>query len=134
MTFAKAAAINADTVDMSVLAPALNSYSNFNGVLYISDITNADSYGNTSSTDAIRIDKGGTLPNAGLTLASDGAVYVQGDYNTGTTYVSGTATPLGSARLRYRGRSHPIHRRGLCDESLLRSWGMPLWSLSNNLE
>ena len=26
------------------------------------------------------------LPDAGLTVATDGAVYVQGDYNTGTTY------------------------------------------------
>jgi hypothetical protein len=91
--FRQGSAINADTVDMSVLAPALNSYSSFNGVLYISDMTNADSYGNTGNTDAIRIDKGGTLPTAGLTLASDGAVYVQGDYNTGTTYTSGTTTP-----------------------------------------
>jgi hypothetical protein len=92
--FREGSAINADTVDMSVLTPALNSYSSYNGVVYISDNTNADAFGNTGNTDAIRLAKGGTLPDAGLTIASDGGVYVQGDYNTGTTYVSGTATPL----------------------------------------
>jgi hypothetical protein len=86
--------INADSVDMSVLTPALNSYSGYNGVVYISDITHADAYGNTSSTDAIELVKGGTLPTAGLTIATDGGIYVQGDYNTGTTYQTGTATPL----------------------------------------
>ena len=96
--------VNADTVDMSVLTPILNAYTTststssvpYNGVLYISDITNADQYGNTSSNgngslDAIRIEKGGILPNNGLTVASDGGVYVQGDYNTGDTYVPTTA-------------------------------------------
>jgi Tfp pilus assembly protein PilX len=88
--FREGASINLDTVDMSVLTPVLNSYASsnnsYNGVIYISDITNADAYGNTSATDAIRLTKGGTLPAIGLTVASDGGVYVQGDYNTGTTY------------------------------------------------
>ena len=98
-TFARGQYVNADTVDMSVLTPILNAYTTstststvpYNGVVYISDITNADQYGNTSSNgngslDAIRIQKGGVLPDNGLTVASDGGVYVQGDYNTGTTY------------------------------------------------
>ena len=38
------------------------------------------------ASDAIRLKKGGVLSDAGLTLATDGAVYVRGDYNTGTTY------------------------------------------------
>ena len=79
-------AINADTVDMSALTPVLNSYGAYNGVVYMSDITNADSNGNVGNSDAIRVTKGGVLPDIGLTLASDGGVYVQGDYNTGTTY------------------------------------------------
>ena len=84
--FREGRTINADTVDMSALTPSLNAYSGFNGVVYISDITNADANGNSGNSDAIQIKKGGVLPNNGLTLASDGAVYVQGDYNTGTTY------------------------------------------------
>ena len=95
--------VNADTLDMSVLTPILNAYTTstsananpYNGVVYISDITNADQYGNTSSNgngalDAIRIQKGAVLPDNGLTIASDGGVYVQGDYNTGGTYAPGS--------------------------------------------
>lgn len=84
--FREGRVINADTVDVSKLTPALNAYGNNNGVLYISDITNADANGNSGNSDAIRLQKGGVLPDSGLTLVSDGAVYVQGDYNTGTTY------------------------------------------------
>ena len=84
--FREGRVINADTVDMSKLTPALNAYSSNNGVVYISDITNADANGQTGNSDAIRLQKGGVLPDSGLTLVSDGAVYVQGDYNTGTTY------------------------------------------------
>ncbi len=84
--------VNVSTVDMSKLTPALNGSSTFNGVLYITDITNADGNGNESSYDTVRLQKGGTLPDAGLTVATDGALYVQGDYNTGTTY--GSDTPL----------------------------------------
>ncbi len=86
--------INANTIDMSALTPALNSYASanasYNQVMYVTDVTNADSNGMSGNSDAIRIKKGGTLPDLGLTVATDGAVYVQGDYNTGTTYVSGT--------------------------------------------
>ena len=88
--FREGRAINADTVDMSVLTPYLNAYASSNsaytGVVYISDITNADSAGNSGKSDAVRITKGGVLPDMGLTVASDSAVYIQGDYNTGTTY------------------------------------------------
>ncbi len=84
--FREVSKINASTVDMSKLAPVLNSYASYNGVVYITDVTDMDSNGETGDTDAIRIKKGGVLPTNGLTLVSDGAVYVQGDYNTGTTY------------------------------------------------
>ncbi len=80
--------INASTVDMSKLTPVLNAYPSYNGVVYITDVTNMDSNGEMGNSDAIRIKKGGVLPDNGLTLVSDGAVYVQGDYNTGTTYKS----------------------------------------------
>ena len=84
--FREGRAINADTVDMSALTPLLNTYSGYNGVVYIQDVTNMDANGETGNSDAIRIKKGGVLPDNGLTLVTDGAVYVQGDYNTGTTY------------------------------------------------
>ena len=84
--FREGRAINADTVDVSKLTPVLNGYNAYNGVVYITDATNADASGNTGNSDAIRLKKGGVLPDAGMTIATDGAVYVQGDYNTGTTY------------------------------------------------
>ncbi len=95
--FREGRTINADTVDVSTLTPALNAYAAYNGVVYITDATNADVNGNTGNSDAIRLKKGGTLPGTtngtpnasgveGLTVATDGALYVQGDYNTGTTY------------------------------------------------
>ena len=90
--FREGRTINADTVDMSKLTPALNAYGNYNGVVYITDATNADSNGNSGNSDAIRLKKGGVLPDAGLTVATDGAVYVQGDFNTGTTYGPDAAT------------------------------------------
>ena len=86
--FREGRAINADTVDVSKLTPALNGYSDYNGVVYITDATNADTSGNTGNSDAIRLKKGGVLPDAGMTIATDGAIYVQGDYNTGTTYAA----------------------------------------------
>ncbi len=84
--FREGHAVNADTVDMSVLTPILNSYSAYNGVVYIQDVTNMNANGESGNSDAIRLKKGGVLPNVGLTVVTDGAVYVQGDYNTGTTY------------------------------------------------
>ena len=86
MDFREGREVNLDTIDVSKLTPVLNAYSSYNGVLYVSDITNADSNLETSNVDAIRLKKGGVLPNQGMTVVSDGAVYVQGDYNTGTTY------------------------------------------------
>ena len=97
--FREGRTINADTVDVSKLTPALNGYADYNGVVYITDATNADGSGNTGNSDAIRLKKGGVLPDAGLTVATDGAIYVQGDYNTGTTYGadgSGNAVTINS--------------------------------------
>ena len=86
--------INVSTIDMSQLTPHLNDYvpnalaPNAGIVLYITDATNAGPNGNMGSSDAIRLVNGGTLPNNGLSVVTDGALYVQGDYNTGTTYTT----------------------------------------------
>ena len=79
--FREGRAISLDTVDMSVLSPNLPVSS----TVYISDVTNADASGNTGNSDAIRLTKGATL-NSAVTMVTDGAMYVQGDYNTGGTY------------------------------------------------
>ncbi|MGC3988211.1 MAG: hypothetical protein QM796_00735 [Chthoniobacteraceae bacterium] len=87
----EAATMTVTDVDISKLVTAVNTTSNlFNGsnVLYIVDTTNS-----TTSRKAIRLKNGATLPTNGLTVVSANAVYVQGDYNTGstsTTYSSST--------------------------------------------
>lgn len=84
--------INVNTVDVSLLTPYLNSYGAYNGVVYISDITNATNSGDTAKNNAVRLKKGGVLPDNGMTVVSDGGLYIQGDYNTGTTYKADTAS------------------------------------------
>lgn len=46
----------------------------------------------SSGARGIRLVNGGTVPNVGLTIATPNPVYVQGDYNTGTTTNYGTVT------------------------------------------
>src|SRR4030095_14019374 len=70
-------------IDVSKATPVLNGVSGFNGVLYIYDST-PQSSGDTEPR-TLRLQKGGILPDAGLTIASQNPIYVQGDYNTGTT-------------------------------------------------
>jgi hypothetical protein len=85
-------------VDISKLVTAVNNnpglFANGNNVLYIVDSTNS-----TSSRKAIRLKNGGTLPTGGLTVVSGNAVYVQGDYNTGSTssVYSASAQPPSNA-------------------------------------
>ena len=97
--------INVNTVDLSKLVTPLNSYGAYNGVVYVTDVTNLITksdgtaagnakLGQMGDSDAIRFKNGGILPDKGLTLVSDGAVYVQGDYNTGTSYIAGVTNPL----------------------------------------
>jgi len=74
--------LNVGTAD-----PVLNAASGFalNGVLYIYNT------GDTPTTPmAIRLQNGSVLPTGGLTVASENAVYIQGDYNVGpeVTYLS----------------------------------------------
>ena len=69
--------------------------SKFNGVVYMYDSSAVDSDSNpntpyTGPKRAIRIKNGSYIPDGGLTVASANPVYVQGDFNTGTT---GTNVP-----------------------------------------
>jgi hypothetical protein len=73
--------IDLTTLDMSKARSTLDAASGFNNILYIDD-TSSTGY---SDPKGIRLTNGGTLPRAGLTVASQNPVYVQGDYNTGTT-------------------------------------------------
>ncbi|HEY2711302.1 MAG TPA: hypothetical protein VGI60_02210 [Chthoniobacterales bacterium] len=52
-------------------------------LIYVVD-TSADPHG-IAAKRAIRLKNGGKLPDGGLTVVSGNPVYIQGDYNTGTT-------------------------------------------------
>jgi hypothetical protein len=76
--------VDITTLDISKAKATLNAAAGFNGILYIDD---------TSSTGyvdpkGIRLTNGSILPSAGLTVASENSVYIQGDYNTGNNHVS----------------------------------------------
>jgi len=91
------ASIRLATLDIGVISTSINSGgfgSAFNGIVYITD-TSAGSNGLTNKR-GIRLKNGGKLPNgtngaSGLTVASANPVYVQGDYNTGSS--GGTQPP-----------------------------------------
>jgi hypothetical protein len=96
--------VDVANIDVSKLTTVFNTggLAGFNGVLYIVDKTKVvPATPATKTTPAnpgspnpktIRLQKGGVLPNDGLTIASQNPVYIQGDYNTGTT-TSPTAVP-----------------------------------------
>ena len=74
--------VNVTTMDIAKLVTALDAMpdikKDFNGVIYIND--------ENPSGSALRLINGDTLPSGkGLTLATNGALYVQGNYNTKTT-------------------------------------------------
>jgi len=90
--------VDVANIDVSKLTPVLNTLSTsggFNGVMYIVDNTPVvPATPATKTTPAnpgspnpktIRLQNGGVLPDKGLTIASQNPVYIQGDYNTGTT-------------------------------------------------
>jgi len=86
--------VDVSNIDVSVLTPALNALgaSNFNSVLYIVDNTPVSSSAPNPKT--IRLQNGGILPDSGLTIASQNPIYIQGDYNTGTSAtVPSTSVP-----------------------------------------
>ena len=85
--------------------PALSATNGWNGVIYVSDTTPHGTTVNTTVTGsstaapttkrAIRLVNGAILPSSGMTLVSDNAVYIQGNYNTGGSSPpsnSGTST------------------------------------------
>jgi len=65
-------------LNVGAITPTLNSVTGFNGIIYMHDTGEGD-------MAAIRVSNGGVLPNNGLTIATEGGLYVKGDYNTGTT-------------------------------------------------
>lgn len=76
--------VDVTSVDVGALKTTLDAgVSGFNNVLYIYDTTAQNS--SAPNPKAIRLQNGGQLPSSGLTVASQNPVYVQGDYNTGTT-------------------------------------------------
>ncbi len=60
-----------------------NGISGFNDVIYINDTTPITAL--NPKPKAVRLQNGGVLPDGGLTVASENPIYIQGDYNTGTT-------------------------------------------------
>jgi hypothetical protein len=74
--------VRVSTLNVGTARAALEASTGFNGVLYVHDVTPT-----TSGTpkNAVRLKNGGILPTNGLTVASENPVYIQGDYNTGTT-------------------------------------------------
>ena len=80
--------VDVATIDVSKLTTVFNTggVTGFNGVLYVVDNTPVTTGGPSPSPNpkTIRLQKGGVLPNNGLTIASQNPVYIQGDYNTGT--------------------------------------------------
>ena len=87
--------VDVSTLDMSKVTAALTAggVTGFNNTLYINDTTPVTS--TNPEPKALRLAKGGVLPPNGLTVASENAVYVQGDYNTGTT-IDPNAVPSNS--------------------------------------
>jgi hypothetical protein len=81
-------------LNVGLVTPILNALTGFNGIVYMNDTGGSDK-------KAIRVTNGGVLPNGGLTIATEGGLYVQGDYNTGTTTnpnaVPSNATPAANA-------------------------------------
>jgi hypothetical protein len=77
--------VDVSTLDVSKLNAALSAggISGFNNTLYINDSTPITAANPEPKT--IRLAKGGVLPANGLTVASENPIYVQGDYNSGTT-------------------------------------------------
>ncbi len=78
------ASVPITNLNVGTLTPTLNALSGFNGSIYI--------YDSGSTKNAVRVINGGKLPDNGLTVATEGGLYVQGDYNTGTT-TDPTAVP-----------------------------------------
>ena len=81
--------VDVANIDVSKITTALGAGgpTGFNGVLYVVDETPVTTSGASPSPNpkTVRLQNGGVLPTDGLSIASQNPVYVQGDYNTGTT-------------------------------------------------
>jgi hypothetical protein len=89
------------TLDVSSLTTNVNANvfgSVWNGIIYVVD-TSAGANG-MNAKRAIRLKNGGSLPDGGLTVVSANPVYVQGDYNTGTTSTTQPASNNASSPIR----------------------------------
>lgn len=69
--------VDVTSLDISKVKPTLDAAAGFNNIIYIDDLRT-----NSSDPKAIRLVNGRALPSDGLTVASENAVYIQGDYNT----------------------------------------------------
>ncbi len=76
--------VDLTSLNLSAVRTTLNAASNFNGILYIDDVSSTG----YSDPKAIRLTDGSTLPSGGLTIGSQNPVYIEGDYNTAGTRVS----------------------------------------------
>ena len=77
------ASVRLATLDMGAVSSAIRSgtLAPFNNIIYISDTSASSSGGNPKR--GIRLKNGALMPDAGITVASQNPVYIQGDYNTG---------------------------------------------------
>ncbi len=75
--------VDVTSLDLSKAKSVFDGASGFNNIVYIDDTRSLG-----SDPKAIRLLNGSTLPTNGLTVASENAVYIQGDYNTSGTRVS----------------------------------------------
>ena len=84
------ATVRVSSVDVGAIRTTLDAATGFNGVLYVRDIT-----ANTAAIpkNAVRLKNGGVLPADGLTVASANGIYIQGDYNTGSTSATISSVP-----------------------------------------
>ncbi len=87
--------VGVTTVDVGALTATLNAATGYvtNGVVYVYDTSSTG----VSDPKAIRLKNGGTLPNAGLTVASVNPIYIQGDYNTGSNTSTYASVPSNAA-------------------------------------
>ncbi|MGZ4984610.1 MAG: hypothetical protein ACXV8A_00830 [Chthoniobacterales bacterium] len=69
--------VDITSLDIGKARSAFDGASGFNNILYIDDTRSLG-----TDPKAIRLVNGSTLPTDGLTVASQNAVYIQGDYNT----------------------------------------------------
>ena len=86
----EAAQVKLTTLDVSKIYAAYKvggtlAGTGFQGVIYVTDTSAATAPANERR--GVRLKNGAFIPPGGLTVASDNAIYIQGDYNTGKTAI-----------------------------------------------